>query len=145
MSAIKALVGASPPKPFGLVFIDLDGFKKINDSYGHAAGDAILQSVASRLSSELRDSDEVCRLGGDEFVCVVSPPTSLEQLRTIAQRLRKTIAQPYAYGDDYYVIGCSVGLSLYPDHGKSVESLLQRADDAMYAAKTAGGGVREPA
>jgi diguanylate cyclase (GGDEF)-like protein len=142
MAAIDTLISASPAKPFGLVFIDLDGFKKVNDAYGHAAGDAILKEVASRLRLELRDTDEVCRLGGDEFVCVISPPTNMDQLLSIAGRLRKAVARPYSYDDDVYAVGCSVGVSMYPQHGSSIEALLQRADRAMYDAKAAGGGVR---
>ncbi len=141
MNAIEKLIGPQA-KPFGLVFIDLDGFKKVNDSFGHAAGDAILKDVAKRLRSELRDADEVCRLGGDEFVCVIAPPTSMDQLLSIAVRLRKAVARPYCDANDAYVVGCSVGVSMFPEHGTSIEMLLNRADRAMYDAKAAGGGVR---
>ena len=143
-SAIETLIAESPSEPFGLVFIDLDGFKKINDNYGHATGDAILQGVALRLNGEVRDEDNVCRLGGDEFVCVIAPPTGMDQLLTIAARLQKAVERPYSYQDEHYWVGCSVGVSLYPRHGRTVEVLLARADDAMYDAKAAGGGVRQP-
>ena len=144
ISAIESLIVDSSSEPFGLVFIDLDGFKKINDNYGHATGDAILQGVASRLRVEVRDEDEVCRLGGDEFVCVIAPPTSMDQLLAIAARLQKAVERPYSHEDEHYWVGCSVGVSLYPRHGRTVEVLLARADDAMYDAKAAGGGVRQP-
>ena len=142
MAAIEALISASSERPFGLVFIDLDGFKKVNDAYGHAAGDAILKEVAARLRSELRNADEVCRLGGDEFVCVIAAPESTDHLLSIAARLRKAVAQPFAYDNDVYAVGCSVGVSMYPQHGSSIDVLLKRADRAMYDAKAAGGGVR---
>jgi diguanylate cyclase (GGDEF)-like protein len=132
-----------PDRSFGLVFIDLDRFKKINDSYGHAVGDAILRNVALRLRAELRDDDDVCRLGGDEFACIVAPPTNVDQVRRIAARLQKAVERPYRYADEDYVVGCSVGVSMYPEHGSTAETLLQRADHAMYSAKAAGGGIRE--
>lgn len=143
LAAIESHIG-SGHQPFGVVFIDLDGFKKVNDSYGHAAGDIILKAVATRLRSELRSEDNVCRLGGDEFVCVLSRPATIEQVRLIASRLRKSIARPYSFEGEDYIIGCSVGVSMYPDHGDSADVLLSVADRAMYGAKASGGGVREP-
>lgn len=140
---IERLIRSRSPDPFGLVFIDLDGFKKVNDVYGHAIGDAILRLVAARLRSQLRDRDRVCRVGGDEFVCIVSPPTDIERLRAIGLRLQKTVSRPYNHAKDDYVVGCSIGLSLYPEHGRSVDELLQQADQAMYRAKARGGGVNE--
>lgn len=143
IAALDAQVGAAHPESFGLIFIDLDGFKKINDAYGHATGDAILRSVVQRLQAELRSSDCVCRLGGDEFVCVVAPPASDVDVRAVAQRLRRAVCQPYSISGDSYVVGCSVGVSMYPQHGETSEALLARADSAMYAAKAGGGGVCE--
>ncbi len=142
LAAIESHIG-SGGHPFGVVFIDLDGFKKVNDSYGHAAGDMILKGVATRLRSELRSEDNVCRLGGDEFVCVLSRPATIEQVRVIASRLRKSIARPYSFDGEDYIIGCSVGVCMYPDHGDSADVLLAVADRAMYGAKASGGGVRE--
>jgi diguanylate cyclase (GGDEF)-like protein len=142
-SEIERLIRARSADPFGLVFIDLDGFKKVNDVYGHAIGDAILRLVAARLRSQLRDRDQVCRIGGDEFVCIVSPPTDIERLRTIGVRLQKAVSKPYNHAKDDYVVGCSVGISLYPQHGNTVDDLLQQADQAMYRAKARGGGVNE--
>jgi diguanylate cyclase (GGDEF)-like protein len=141
-AAIQAQLAAQPPS-FGLVFIDLDGFKKINDAHGHAAGDAILRDVAARLQQELREGDSVCRVGGDEFLCVLAPPATREQVSVIARRLRRSIAQSYSFRGNKHVIGCSVGVSMYPDHGTTSEVLIARADSAMYRAKAAGGGVVE--
>lgn len=144
IAAIDVEVGAAHPQEFGLIFIDLDGFKKVNDAYGHATGDAILRILAARLGDELRgDHDTICRIGGDEFLCVIAPPASIEQVRAIAQRLRKSASRPYEISGDTYVVGCSIGISMYPQHGQTAETLLARADSAMYAAKAAGGGVRE--
>lgn len=141
IAAIDSLVGAAVRQEFALLFIDLDGFKKINDVYGHATGDAILRTVVSRLEAELRDRDAVCRLGGDEFVCVIAP-ASPEQAQLVAMRLRKALAAPYSLEGDTFIVGCSIGMSLYPQHGSTSEALLARADSAMYAAKAAGGGIR---
>lgn len=127
---------------FGVVFLDLDGFKKINDKHGHASGDVLLQGVASRLSGEVREGDVVARLGGDEFLCIIAPPTNGEHLRIIAERLQRAVTRPYSAGDDNFVIGCSAGYSLFPEDGLEAQSLLDRADRAMYTAKAAGGGVQ---
>lgn len=123
--------------PFGVVFIDLDGFKKVNDVYGHAAGDAILKSVAGRIQSELREGDLVSRMGGDEFVCVIAPPAGAEDVGAIAARLRKAVGKPYRFESDDYVVGASAGIAMYPVDGTSPEALLARADRAMYAQKFA--------
>jgi diguanylate cyclase (GGDEF)-like protein len=102
-----------------------------------------LRRFTERLQSELRPNDSVCRLGGDEFVCVIASPASGDQVRAVAERLRKSASRPYEFGDDTYVVGCSIGVSMFPQHGKTAETLLARADSAMYAAKASGGGVRE--
>lgn len=127
---------------FAIIFIDLDGFKKINDVHGHAAGDEILKGVAKRLKSELRAPDTVCRVGGDEFVCIIAPPTDAAGAHVVAERLSRSLRKPYAVEDDQFAVGCSVGLSLYPQDGRDADVLLERADRAMYGAKVAGGGVR---
>lgn len=127
---------------FGVVFLDLDGFKKINDSHGHARGDMLLQNVASRLTGEVRGGDFVARLGGDEFVCIIAPPTNAQHLCSIADRLRRAVTRPYSADGEDFIIGCSAGYSLFPDDGLEAQSLLDRADRAMYAAKAAGGGVQ---
>jgi diguanylate cyclase (GGDEF)-like protein len=141
IAALDVQTNAAPAQSFGLVFIDLDGFKKINDVYGHATGDTLLRVVAQRLQAEVRAGDSVCRLGGDEFVCVIGAPASPEDVRTVAQRLRRAVCRPYEIGGDSYVVGCSIGVSMHPQHGTTAESLLARADSAMYAAKASGGGV----
>lgn len=143
IAAIDAQIRAARGAQFGLIFLDLDGFKKVNDAYGHAAGDSILQTVAQRLANELRPNDTISRLGGDEFLCVIAAPADVEQVRIVAQRLRKALAQPYEHEGDIYVVGCSFGISMYPAHGTTAQALLARADTAMYDAKHHGGGVSE--
>lgn len=127
---------------FGVVFLDLDGFKKINDMHGHASGDSLLQEVSSRLSAEVRTGDYVARLGGDEFVCIIAPPTNAQHMRAIAERLGRAVTRPYNTAGDIFIIGCSAGYSLFPDDGLEAQALLDRADRAMYTAKAAGGGVQ---
>ena len=141
LSVIQSLIRRGD-ESFGVIFIDLDGFKKINDVYGHAAGDAILQNVASRLKRELRTEDVVCRIGGDEFLCIISPPANAGGIEEIAQRLRPAIARAYAIDGNRFELDCSVGVSVYPNDGKDAHVLLARADRAMYSAKASGGGVR---
>lgn len=121
--------------PFGIIFLDLDGFKKINDVSGHAAGDVILKAVASRLVADLRDNDTVCRMGGDEFICIIAPLQNLMSFRCIADRLWYTVTRPYSVEGDDFVIGCSLGLSMYPHDGTTPDVLLAKADRAMYEAK----------
>ncbi|HEY9180782.1 MAG TPA: diguanylate cyclase [Candidatus Baltobacteraceae bacterium] len=142
-AAIDAQIGAVRPKAFGIVFLDLDDFKKINDAYGHATGDELLRNLTARLQTELRPADTVCRLGGDEFLCVVTSATSIEQARVIAERLRRSVSRPYTIGNDSYIVGCSAGISMFPQHGTTAETLIDRADSAMYAAKHSGSGICE--
>jgi len=143
IQAIDAQIHAARGGQFGLIFLDLDGFKKVNDAYGHAAGDSILQTVTQRLANELRSNDTISRLGGDEFLCVIAAPANVEEVRAVAQRLRKALAQPYEHEGDVYVVGGSFGISMYPAHGTTSQALLARADTAMYDAKHHGGGVSE--
>lgn len=142
ITELQRLTQDTGGESFGVVFLDLDGFKKINDMHGHARGDVLLQGVASRLTGELREDDYVARLGGDEFVCIIAPPANPERLRAIANRLRHAVTRPYSADGEHYVIGCSVGYSLFPDDGLEAGLLLDRADRAMYSAKAAGGGVQ---
>jgi diguanylate cyclase (GGDEF)-like protein/PAS domain S-box-containing protein len=126
-----------------VAFIDLDGLKRLNDEHGHEAGDVLLRTVAERIASCIRQSDTVARLGGDEFVLVTlhrtgqaggDPEGVAEVLRKILQR----IAQPIRIGEIVTQASCSIGVALYGRHGKEPETLLRRADEAMYAAKKSG-------
>lgn len=118
-----------------LFFIDLDGFKELNDTYGHDAGDFILKAVASDLSSVIRDSDIVARIGGDEFVIVMSPFGSEGKEGIYGRRLFETICQNRRFNDQDLSISASIGLAIYPDDANNAELLIKYADEAMYAAK----------
>lgn len=120
---------------FGLVYIDLDEFKQLNDFYGHHIGDLYLQEVSMRMKRQLRSGDMLARLGGDEFVALVPIVRSRSALEEIAQRLERCFDAPFAV--EGYVLrgGASVGVALYPDDGTSPDSLLSAADAAMYVAK----------
>lgn len=121
-----------------VVFIDMDGFKFINDSYDHATGDQLLCDVARRLRAALRPGDILGRLGGDEFVAAVGGITDKSHLDGIMQRLFETFAEPFAYGGMGFSVTASFGVSVYPDDGGTANELLSRADIAMYRAKDMG-------
>lgn len=120
------------------MFVDLDRFKFVNDTLGHAMGDRLLQVVAQRLTSSLRASDLVARLGGDEFTIVVNDISEARRVAHIAQKLVSSLAQPVELGGQNVYITCSIGISLYPDDGNDSVTLLKNADTAMYRAKTLG-------
>ncbi|HET9644780.1 MAG TPA: EAL domain-containing protein [Burkholderiaceae bacterium] len=123
-----------------LLFIDLDGFKPVNDTFGHATGDLVLQAVGERLRSLSRwKKDVVTRIGGDEFVLMVTDNPSQDDIAQIARRLIEEISRPYEVGNREVTISCSVGIVLYPEGGGHAK-LIARADAAMYAAKRSGGG-----
>ena len=126
-----------------LQFIDLDNFKTLNDTQGHAMGDLLLQQVAQRLSQCLRDGDTVARLGGDEFVVMVEELSEIREeaaalAEKIGEKILATISQPYRLGGLEYQITPSIGITLYADHNQSTDELLKQADLAMYQAKAAG-------
>jgi len=120
-------------------FIDLDGFKPINDALGHAAGDHVLREIASRLRQALRTSDVVARWGGDEFVAVLPDTSELAAVECMAQ-VRHRLAQSLQLAGHDYHVNASVGIALYPTHSESRAQLLELADQAMYCAKTQGKG-----
>lgn len=121
-----------------VVFIDMDGFKFINDSYDHATGDQLLCDVARRLRAALRPGDILGRLGGDEFVAAVGGITDKSHLDGIMRRLFATFAEPFEYGGMGFSVTASFGVSVYPDDGQTANELLSRADIAMYRAKDMG-------
>jgi diguanylate cyclase (GGDEF)-like protein len=118
--------------------VDLDNFKKINDSMGHSVGDALLQSVAKRLQACIRASDTVSRQGGDEFVVLLTEVTMAQDAVVVAGKLITAMFEPHLIGSHRVRITVSIGISLYPADGEGAESLLSRADAAMYAAKKSG-------
>jgi diguanylate cyclase (GGDEF)-like protein/PAS domain S-box-containing protein len=127
-------------KQIGLLFIDLDNFKAINDTAGHLAGDRALQEVATRLTSVVRNMDTVARMGGDEFAILLSDITSHEQVAALATRVLDVLSHPIELTGRAYTCRCSIGISLGPLRDDDSEHLLERADSAMYLAKRSGGG-----
>jgi diguanylate cyclase (GGDEF)-like protein/PAS domain S-box-containing protein len=125
----------------GVMLVDLDRFKEINDSLGHSAGDAVLKEVAGRIRRALRDSDTVARLGGDEFCVVLEDCESHEKLAVAAAKLRHVLDDPIASEDREMFTAASIGLAVYPHDGDSVEDLIKHADIAMYDAKREGGNA----
>jgi diguanylate cyclase (GGDEF)-like protein len=121
-----------------LLFLDLDGFKAVNDTLGHEAGDALLQQVAQRLTHALRQEDVVARLGGDEFIVLMPRLTDTPELLKIASRVSASIAEPYALPGGEGRVTASTGLAIYPRDGQDAETLLRHADQAMYRSKHAG-------
>ena len=121
-----------------VAFLDLDRFKLINDSLGHAAGDALLTAVAARLRVLVRETDTVARLGGDEFVLVLTEPPGSRLSRTVLQRVTEAVAQPLNTHGHELLTTCSVGVAVFPDDGEDASTLIQRADITMYRAKQAG-------
>ena len=122
-----------------LLLIDLDGFKKVNDRHGHAAGDRVLEAVAARLREVVRDADTVARMGGDEFVVLLPEIGETDDAVTVADKIHATINDPISDGCHEHSVGSSIGISIFPDHGDSAMALLHRADHAMYHGKTSGG------
>jgi diguanylate cyclase (GGDEF)-like protein len=121
-----------------VLFLDLDGFKRTNDSLGHAVGDRLLQSVAQRLLECVRKSDTVSRQGGDEFVILLSEVTHAADAATSAAKIIAELAKPQSIGDHTLRLTVSIGISTYPEHGEDAESLIKNADTAMYHAKESG-------
>ncbi len=122
-----------------LLYLDLDRFKQVNDSWGHACGDQLLQAVAARLRDCVRESDTVGRLGGDEFVVLLHAVETLDQVVRLAEKIRQALGLPFELGALRLSISPSVGIAHHPEHGDEPGQLLRLADAAMYAAKRAGG------
>lgn len=131
---------------FAVIYLDLDGFKAVNDRLGHAAGDRLLTQVAERLRRCTRESDMLCRQGGDEFVMLVPQAGPLPELETLGAKLLAQLQRPFQLNGGIVEsttvqINASLGIARFPDHGDTADALIQAADAAMYRAKTAGGGT----
>lgn len=122
----------------GVLFLDLDNFKNVNDSLGHAFGDKLLIAVAQLLLDTFRDEDSVCRLGGDEFIIILSNIDSLNTIYPMANRLLSLLNEPLCLEEHEIRTTASIGVAIYPDNGKTTNELLKNADIAMYAAKDLG-------
>jgi diguanylate cyclase (GGDEF)-like protein/PAS domain S-box-containing protein len=121
-----------------VMFLDLDRFKTINDTLGHAVGDELLIEVARRLRGQVRDSDTVARLGGDEFVVVLPGIKARDDVERVAEKIRAALAAPYTLGSHSVNTTPSIGVALFPDHGDNADALFKCADEAMYDVKSAG-------
>jgi len=123
---------------FALIFLDLDKFKPINDTYGHRVGDQLLQQVARRLQDTVRASDTVGRIGGDEFVVLMPALSAPDDALRLAEKICQALRHPFAIDARELTISCSAGVAVYPDHGSDEITLAKSADEAMYRAKEAG-------
>ncbi|HEY4485853.1 MAG TPA: EAL domain-containing protein [Nitrospiria bacterium] len=132
-------INTDADKPFALLLMDLDQFKEINDTLGHHRGDLLLQQVGLRLQAALRPSDTVARLGGDEFA-VMLPLSGSGDAELVAQKVMTALEPPFMIEGLPVAVEASIGIAIYPDHGANPDSLMQRADVAMYAAKKTGSG-----
>jgi diguanylate cyclase (GGDEF)-like protein len=122
-------------RPVGLFFVDLDCFKAVNDEWGHAVGDELLQLVAVRLLATVRAGDTVARLGGDEFAIILSDVSGPDEVDSAATRVEQAFAEPFLIGEHVLHVGASVGRAIWPDHASDVEPLMRHADSEMYRAK----------
>ena len=123
---------------FAILCLDLDGFKLINDTHGHGFGDSLLVGVAQRLREGVRETDTVARMGGDEFAIIQPTDSQPDEAVSLAKRLLETVTQPFELAGRQAMVGVSIGIALYPQHGESPDLLLRNADQAMYRAKKAG-------
>jgi diguanylate cyclase (GGDEF)-like protein len=121
-----------------VMYLDLDGFKQINDTLGHDAGDALLCAVATRLVSAVRQEDTVARLGGDEFVIALWELNHPDSVSSLVSKIIQTVSQPYSIDGRTLCMTVSVGIGIYPTHGEDVETLMKGADKALYEAKRTG-------
>ncbi len=130
--------GKRSNQPFAVLSIDLDGFKPINDQYGHDAGDEVLKTIAKRMLASVRKGDTVARMGGDEFIVLIDDPQANDEshLLTYAARMREKLSQPIQIlGGQLVYVGASIGIASYPSHAAEMHDLIREADQAMYRAK----------
>jgi diguanylate cyclase (GGDEF)-like protein len=122
-------------RPLAVLYLDLDGFKALNDLYGHDTGDALLSTIARRLSHALRAEDVVSRLAGDEYACLIRGVSSRERLKQIAATLFRVVSAPFRIGTLELTVHPSIGIALHPNDGATTDELMKAADGAMYTAK----------
>jgi c-di-GMP phosphodiesterase Gmr len=137
----NSLVQREAPGRFALAFLDIDNFKHINDYYGHAVGDALLVEVAKRLGADLRESDMLARISGDEFMLLLNPIQSEHEVAGYVQSTLQRLRAPFFIDGSEIFASTSIGVSLYPEHGRSYDVLCQNADIAMYRVKNDGKGA----
>ncbi|MGC8928665.1 MAG: diguanylate cyclase domain-containing protein, partial [Myxococcota bacterium] len=122
-----------------IIMMDLDKFKNINDTLGHNAGDIVLKEVSGRTKSVIRKIDTVARIGGDEFIIILSDIKSIQDIEDIANRIIEEISRPYSIDREIVEISPSLGISIFPEDGNETDTLIRKADMAMYKSKTKGG------
>src|ERR1035441_427593 len=125
-------------EPRGVLVMDLDGFKQVNDTLGHDRGDSVLREVGKRLTAALREADTVARLGGDEFGILLDGASDLEAAAAAAWKIEQACEPEFVIDDEVVRVSTSIGIALYPEHGKTTADLLRRGDLAMYDAKRSG-------
>jgi diguanylate cyclase (GGDEF)-like protein len=128
-------------QPLGLLLLDLDRFKAVNDTCGHNVGDQLLKAVADRFRSCVREVDTVARMGGDEFAMILEGVSGEQDIVTVAQRIIQAVSEPFLIGGQPLSVGVSIGITVYPQDDRSVDELLKHADAAMYRAKQQGGNT----
>ena len=134
-----AIAGARRQRcQLAVIFLDLDGFKHVNDTFGHDCGDELLKGVAGRLRDCVREADTVARLGGDEFTIILEMVKNKDEVTTVAERMLKYLSMPYSFNKGDAVVTASLGISLYPEDGETYDELVRSADNAMYRAKEYG-------
>ncbi len=138
LSTLSIATGKRERVSRAVLFIDIDGFKKINDSLGHAAGDQVLIMIAVRLLERVRESDIVARFGGDEFVVMLTENGDAKGAEKVATQIIEVISDPFDIGGSTASVGASIGIAIFPNHGAYIEELLQKSDAAMYLAKKTG-------
>jgi two-component system cell cycle response regulator len=128
-------------QPMGLMLLDLDRFKAVNDTFGHDMGDELLKAVTERLRVCVREVDTVARMGGDEFTIILEGVLSEQNIIAVATRITESIAAPFELKGQHISIGVSIGITIYPQDDHSIDELLKHADTAMYRAKQLGGSA----
>jgi diguanylate cyclase (GGDEF)-like protein/PAS domain S-box-containing protein len=135
---MAAAIAKRQKRPMATLFVDIDGFKAINDTWGHDAGDRVLKEIAARLASSVRESDTAARIGGDEFLVVLSNLASRDDAALVARKMLDAFARPIGIAEGDVAVGLSVGIAVYPDDGAGPDELIKAADGAMYRVKRAG-------
>jgi diguanylate cyclase (GGDEF)-like protein len=135
---LELQLGCRQAQPFALLQIDLDRFKAVNDTYGHAAGDALLRAVSERLRRVVREADVVARLGGDEFAVIQAAPANQETARALAERITETLAEPFCIAGITLHISSSIGIRLASPGDMEPDRLTSSADRALYEVKRNG-------
>jgi len=135
MDRIDAAMVAAVHEPVALFFVDLDGFKAVNDVYGHQLGDRLLVAVGARLGAHVRKEDVAARFGGDEFCVILDALSDPDAAELASRHLLEVLNEPYTIGDQDLTVTASIGIGCFPRDGETIDALLERADERMYREK----------